>query len=117
MEVSFGSLTPRLHFSTQPTFLEYDQAKAAVCYLALFPGHLEKLLQVLQRIFDELPWTLPKQEYMQEQYAMILAEREIQVNPKVEHIVRRVNKTDCEPMSTQFKVSSAVPSNLTWFHS
>lgn len=52
-------------------FANSEEASNAVCLLALFPGHLEKILADLQLQFESAPWTLRKLGYLHSQAAMV----------------------------------------------
>lgn len=72
MVVKYGNcLRRKLYYSVPCSFATAEDARNAVCYLALYPGRMEEQLNTLQCDFVDQDWTPEKIAYMEEQEGMI----------------------------------------------
>lgn len=65
--VQFGNLLPPLFCTASCGFSNAKDARAAVAYQAMYPGHLEEKLWTRRDQFAELGWSDAKMDYMEEQ--------------------------------------------------
>lgn len=96
LDIGFGTIIRRLCFPVPAAFSAEVDAKIAVCYLALLPGHLEKLLEVLQMMFDAATWERQKMAYARTQLKMIQDELFVHRKPALDWAFAEVLGNQCK---------------------